>query len=298
MGGLSDILAQLEPSLGSVGGEPSPLEGGITNRNFRVEMGESEYVVRLHGKDTDLLGISRESERLAGEAAARLGIAPRVCAEFEGGLVTQFVSCTALEAPQVAERAGEIGRALRAFHDCGLRLPVEFWVPDQLEAYAGIVAGRGARIPRSYEQAAQIARRIAAALPPWTPRPCHNDLLAGNIISSQPLGNTMIVDWEYAGMGHPCFDLGNLAVNNDFGEADEALLLSAYHGAEPSSKQLAQLHLMRVLSDVREGAWGIMQAQVSELDFDFEGYAEEHFVRMRSVVESEDFERRLAEAKG
>ncbi len=29
----------------------------------------------------------------------------------------------------------------------------------------------------------------------------------------------MIVDWEYAGMGHPCFDLGNLAVNNDFDEA-------------------------------------------------------------------------------
>ncbi len=30
----------------------------------------------------------------------------------------------------------------------------------------------------------------------------------------------MIVDWEYAGMGDPRFDLGNLSVNNDFGEAD------------------------------------------------------------------------------
>ena len=38
---------------------------------------------------------------------------------------------------------------------------------------------------------------------------------------------------------------------------------------------------MRVLSDAREAAWGVVQASVSELDFDFDGYAGEHFERLR-----------------
>ena len=41
-------------------------------------------------------------------------------------------------------------------------------------------------------------------------RPCHNDLLAANFI--QDGDRLWIVDWEYAGMGDPFFDLGNFAV--------------------------------------------------------------------------------------
>src|SRR3712207_7558034 len=54
------------------------LEGGITNRNYRVNFGGVDYVVRLPGKRTELLGIDRDSERVATKAAAQLGIAPRV----------------------------------------------------------------------------------------------------------------------------------------------------------------------------------------------------------------------------
>ena len=73
MGQLNDILQRLEPSLGPLSGVPVPLEGGITNRNFRVTLGDSDYVIRQPGKDTDLLGIDREAESLASETAARLG---------------------------------------------------------------------------------------------------------------------------------------------------------------------------------------------------------------------------------
>ena len=40
----------------------------------------------------------------------------------------------------------------------------------------------------------------------------------------------MIVDWEYAGMGDPRFDLGNLSINSEFDEATDERLLAAYHG--------------------------------------------------------------------
>jgi thiamine kinase-like enzyme len=294
VGDLNDILHDLEPSLGFLGGEPVPLEGGITNRNFKVSFGGSDYVVRLHGKDTDLLGISREAEQVANAAAAELGIAPAVAASFEGGLVTRYISCASMEAPEIATRADEIGRALRRFHDSAVELPVSFSVPGLLAEYGRLIAERGGDAPADYERARDLAARIVAAAPMRAPRPCHNDLLAGNLVRERPSDRVMIVDWEYAGMGDPGFDLGNLSVNNDFDEADDERLLSAYHEGPPSPPQRARLKLMRLLSDVREAAWGVMQARVSDLEFDFEGYAERHFARLREALAGPDLAEWLA----
>jgi thiamine kinase-like enzyme len=284
VGELNDILRGLEPALGRLGGDPVPLEGGITNRNFKVRFGDGEYVVRLHGTDTELLGISRDAERAACDAAAALGIAPELAANFEGGAVTRYVRCAPLRAHEIAARAEEIAVALRAFHRCAVVLPARFWVPDLLDSYASVVADRGGRLPDTYAEARELSVQIVAALPPDRHTPCHNDLLPGNLLRERDHDQIMIVDWEYAGMGHPSFDLGNLSVNNEFDEAADERLLGAYHGAAPSPAQRATLQLMRLLSDVREAAWGVMQAAISDLTFDFDGYAERHFRRLRAAT--------------
>ena len=71
------------------------LSGGITNRNFLVEVAGSpdRYVIRLAGNDTHLLGISREVEHAATVAAAGVGVGPEVTAFIrpEGYLVTRFI---------------------------------------------------------------------------------------------------------------------------------------------------------------------------------------------------------------
>ena len=296
MGELDDIVAQLEPVLGPLVGEPQPLEGGITNRNFRARLGDGDYMVRRHGRDTGLLGIDREAERLASETAARLEIAPEVVAALDGGMVTRFVSCRQASPEEISGRVAEIAGALRSFHDSGVELPVVFWVPDLLADYARIATERGRSLPRAYEHAMAITGRIAAVLPLRVPRPCHDDLLPGNIIRAHDGGRIMIVDWEYAGMGDPFFDLGNLSVNNGFDEATDDRLLTAYQGGGPSDGQRARLKLMRMLSDAREAAWGVVQSGISELDFDFEVYGREHFERLLAAAEGPNFEEWLASA--
>jgi thiamine kinase-like enzyme len=293
---LEEILQRLEPSLGPVAGEPAPLSGGITNHNFRVTLGGEECVVRVHGKDTDALGIDRQAERLASETATALGIAPALLAADEDCLVTRFVPSDPVDARDISQRAGELARALCSFHDSPAVLPARFWVPELLDQYAAQVHARSVRLPDSYGEAAAVAARIAAALAPWRPRPCHNDLLASNIIRAHDRDRLLIVDWEYAGMGHPCFDLGNLSVNNDFDEADDERLLRAYRGVPPSDAHRATLALMRILSDAREAAWGVVQAEVSELDFDFDRYARTHFERLRAAVEQPQLGEWLAAA--
>ena len=69
------------------------LGGGITNRNFKVTFDDGAYVLRVGGKDTELLGIDRRVEYEASLAAAAVGVGPDVVAfiEPEGYLVTRFV---------------------------------------------------------------------------------------------------------------------------------------------------------------------------------------------------------------
>jgi len=176
-------------------------------------------------------------------------------------------------------------------------LPARFHVPDLLDVYATIVRARGDELPAEYAQTQAAATRIADGLPPAEARPCHNDLLPGNLIRASDDGRVLIVDWEYAGMGDPRFDLGNLSINNGFGEAEDERLLRAYLGEPPSDAQRASLQLMRVLSDAREAAWGVVQGTISELEFDFAGYAGEHFERVSGVLAGPEFEEWITSAE-
>ena len=55
----------------------TPLEGGITNRNFRVDVDGESFVARAPGKDTDLLGIDRRPRAGGGAAGRRPRHRPR-----------------------------------------------------------------------------------------------------------------------------------------------------------------------------------------------------------------------------
>jgi thiamine kinase-like enzyme len=296
------IVQELEGRLGDAESDPVPLDGGITNRNFRVRMGGTDYVIRVPGKDTDLLGIDRVAERTANERAAELGMAPRVAAMLTDPacLVTEFVegsemSTEDLRQPDVLDR---VARALQRFHSSGLELPTKFDSFEVVEDYARTASERGVEPPPSFEEARGHAADIHAALsgPEHDPVACHNDLLAANFIRGE--GLIWIVDWEYAGMGDRYFDLGNFSVNNELDDDGQRALLRAYFGDEPDERRAATLHLFRFMSDFREAMWGVVQSGVSELDFDFSDYAGKHFQRLHDAAADPRFERWIEQAAG
>jgi thiamine kinase-like enzyme len=299
---LGRIVQQLAPLLGEPEGDPRPLEGGITNRNFRARFGGVDHVIRVPGKDTNLLEIDRGAERIANERAARIGIAPPVVAMLDEPqcIVTVFVEGEGLEAADLRRppMLTDVARSLRAIHDLGEPLPTTFDSFRVVETYADTARERGARPPPAYEEALGHARAIEAALSgaEHGPVPCHNDLLAANFIRGAE--QLWIVDWEYAGMGDRYFDLANFAVNNELGEGGELDLLGAYFAEPPSARRVATLRLMKFMSDFREAMWGVVQTALSELDFDFQGYAQKHFERMRATAADPDFAIWLQEARG
>ena len=296
---LAAALAALEPEIGAAETEPVALDGGITNRNFRLTAGGRDVVVRLPGKDTELLGIDRAAERAATAAAAAAGVGPAVVAYRESPpcLVTAFIPGLPVTAEGLREPGAlaDVAAALRAVH-AGAGLPSQFDALAVVEGYHATARERGAAIPPAYHDVIGGARRIRAALQghEHLPVPCHNDLLTANLIDDGV--RVRIVDWEYAGMGDRFFDLGNLSVNNGFAEADDERLLAAYFGEPSTPRRFAALRLMRIMSDFREGMWGVVQTAISTLDFDFAGYADEHLARVAAGLADPRFATWLEDA--
>jgi len=258
------------------------LGGGITNHNFKVVAGGEAFVLRIGGRDTELLGIDRSVEYQATLAAAALGIGPEVVAfvEPEGYLVTRFV-------------VGETGRvttaeaaALLSRLHAAPAIPGRFDAFRVVEVYAATAASRGVALTADYTRAKAIADRIEHRRGDYHLVPCHNDLLAANFVGGAD--RTWIVDWEYAGMGDPAFDLANFAVNNGLDEDGDAELLEAYGDSAGDTHVL-----MRFMSDFREAMWGMVQQAIAEIDFDFATYAYEHFDRLEATASKPRFARAL-----
>src|SRR5579864_705604 len=226
----------------------TPLEGGITNQNYRVEVRGEIFVLRIGGKGTHLLGIDRQRESICTAIAAQVGVGAQVIhflAEEEA-LVTRFIEGSPIS-PETAARPDMLRRiveAMRRYHS-GPPFPGEFSPFETVRSYHRLALERGVSFPATLPQVFALMARIEEALSHSQQQhyPCHNDLLASNFIDD---GQAIrILDWEYAGMGDPFFDLGNFAVNQSL-DGERCELLLQYYFGEVRGADMAHLHLMRL----------------------------------------------------
>jgi thiamine kinase-like enzyme len=270
--------------------ELTPITSGITNANVKVELDGEAFVVRLPGVDTELLGIDRHAELEATRTAAAAGVGPDVVDFVEGCLVTRFVEGDPIPVDDLQREdvLAKVVRSVRAIH-ASPPIPSSFPVFRVVERYRDLAAERGVPIPAAFDHAQRLADRIERtfARNPMPETTCHNDLLNANFLRDGD--HVWIVDYEYAGMGDPFFDLGNLSINNGLGEEPQETLLRLYVG-DVRDAHRARLGLMRVLSDFREAMWGVLQQGISTLDVDYVAYAEKHFDRLSETAADDRFE--------
>jgi thiamine kinase-like enzyme len=293
------ILSQV-PGWSAADAVVTPLLGGITNQNYRVDIAGETFVLRIGGKGTHLLGIDRGRERTCTAIAAQIGVGAGVvhflASASDEVLITRFIPGEGVS-PETAARPEMLRRivdAVRRYH-AGPDFPGTFSPFATVRSYHKLALEHNVSFPGTLLQVFSLMVRIEAAIGPLhQPRPCHNDLLASNFIDD---GRTIwILDWEYAAMGDPFFDLGNFAVNQSLDEEQCKLLLRYYWG-EVQPADLAHLHLMRLASDLRESFWGFLQLGISELDFDYAGYAHHHLERFLSNAAAPQFEQWLQDVR-
>ncbi|HNP71431.1 MAG TPA: choline/ethanolamine kinase family protein [Kouleothrix sp.] len=276
-----------------------PLTGGLTNTNYRVEVGGARYVVRIPGASTELLAVNREHEYHNTLAAASTGVGARLAHYLPDipVMVLEFIDGPTMTSARLREpeQIARIAASVRALH-AGPAFANTFNMFRTMDFYLEIVARHGFRIPDGYMGYVPVARRIEAAISarPLPLVPCNNDLLAENFIDDGT--RLRLVDYEYSGNNDPCFELGNICNENDFAPEQVEQLCAAYFG-QPSRALIARMWLYHCMSNIGWVLWGSIQNSISTIEYDFWDWTLTKWHKALAKVESPEFGQWLADAQ-
>jgi thiamine kinase-like enzyme len=250
----------------------------LTNRNFRLTLGEEQFVLRIAGAGTASY-IDRAAEAHNARLAAGIGIAPAVLHADPGSglMLTRFVpSSTPLTAadlrqPETLRRALDL---LKRLHESGLSFRGRMELLPKLDQYIALAASKGwsegfdLTPARRAAEAARPALKRADA--PWSP--CHIDPVPHNFVSGGMPPALYLLDWEYAAMCEPMWDLAAVSIEAELDAATDRFLLDAYFGAA-AAQRTGRFVLYKSLLNLMAAAWAVVQLADGNSSTDFAAFA-------------------------
>jgi len=215
------------------------LSDGPTNTSFLAACDGKQYVFRLDKPEAARLGLNRLNEHRVSQVVFESGLAPEplyfdpasgvYLRRFQAG---KSWTASDLACPGNLER---LARLLRRLH--GLTAHGDAFDPvAAVRRYAAQVDSEESRILLA--QAESLAEKIQAASPGTVL--CHNDLVCQNILEGEPL---MLIDWEYAGLGHRFFDLAVVVQHHALAPALIRGFLESYLGRPATGDEMTELEL-------------------------------------------------------
>ena len=270
----------------------SPVSGGISNSNWRVEVAngheKTTYFLKVPGIGTEMF-IDRRTAHEASVRAAECGYGAPVFSFMEdcGVEIFEFMegwhSSSNLDFLNGTVRHNAL-RALKAFNDQPLLTQTKtvFNMIDEHEDQRGTLR---AACPLDHEwlcrQYARARRALEASGVDLAP--CMNDTLAGNFMLDAA-HRVMLVDFEYASNNDRYYELAMWFGEMFFDEQVELELIEEYFG-RVGPREIARVQLYKALADLKWSAWAMVQRSVSRIDFDFYKYGIWKYMRARTVMQ-------------
>jgi thiamine kinase-like enzyme len=224
------------------------LAAGLVNTSCRVARAGRLYALRVAAPDSPELGLDRQWECKVLAGAAGAGVAPpiRCCEPAEGVLVADWMPSGTWTAADIRQPhiIQAMARLLRRVHALRIPGPTRAMSPAAWIAHYSAALGEGSSALLCAEADARLALLAGRPAPPAVL--CHSDLHRFNVaIGERPI----LLDWEYAHIGDPYWDLAGWIANND-GEADFAAeLLASYLERPALAQESARLGLFVWLYD-------------------------------------------------
>jgi thiamine kinase len=206
------------------------LYGGTVNKSYCVETGAGRFVVRLHDPLARTLGADHEREAKLHAAAASAGLAPALVHvdATHRFMVMEYVAGPVWTSQDFArpERLMQLGAALQALHAVTPPPVAPYDLPALLRAHHERLS---AAVPEESGWFSELMDRAAVALEASGTRHrsqvlIHNDLYHSNLIGEDRL---YLLDWEYAAVADPLFDLATLLAYYPHASPHADLLLDA-----------------------------------------------------------------------
>lgn len=217
----ADVLAKIP---GWEGATCTELSGGLTNRTWRVTVGEKSGVLKIDDGPREAPFNTRCAEANTQKMAARAGLAPRIILADDGHYFTEYVEGVVwkrsyLDVEGNLELIASTLKRLHALPLTGRSFDADIAAKRYVERIAGLDA-----------DVVQTCTEIIASMRlPQNLCCCHNDLVAENLITTPEL---MFLDWEYACDNDPFFDLATVVEHHELSDAQVTTLLDAYLGGD------------------------------------------------------------------
>jgi thiamine kinase-like enzyme len=236
---LEELARRWVPGTGPV--RIDPWSDGLINQSCRVERDGRLYSLRVTAADDRDLGLDRQWECRVLARAAAAGLAPAIhcCRPADGILVADWAANAGWSTEDV-RASGNIeamAQLLRRVHELPIPLPARIMTPENWIAhYSAALQRRGRAVRRRWVtglRAAAESRVAQLAAASGKPRAvlCHSDLHCLNIARERGL---VLLDWEYAHVSDPYWDLAGWMANND-ATADFAAEFLARYWERPAT---------------------------------------------------------------
>lgn len=267
----------------------SPVSGGISNTNFRIEVeGEKRgYFLKIPGRGTEMF-IDRKAAAAASKQAEVIGIGPKTF-DYLDHLdieIAEFIdgrrASTHRDFADPAIR-NEAVRVYRQFHDAPA-LPLTKTVFDMIEEHFDQVRQLGGHWPLDHDWLFRNYRQARAALEAsgLDLVPCFNDPMPGNFLIGDDK-SIKLIDFEYASNNERLYDLAIWSGEMFYSEATDCEIIEEYFGRYDEAHH-ARFIVHKALADIKWSTWAMVQNRISTLDFDFYKYGIWKHMRARSII--------------
>jgi thiamine kinase-like enzyme len=247
---IEHLSCSLVPGTGAP--EIQPLSCGLINATYRVIRDGCSYTLRVASEQPfDLRQDFLWDVRVL-QAAGRAVLAPPLL-NFDpvrGVLVSGWIDGRSWSAEEARFGAniGSIAGVLRRVHDLKVAPPARLMSPlAWVGCYSAALSRAGCPHDPSLRAAAASRLDDLAKLPSVAGVLCHSDVHPLNLIERDH--SLILLDWEYAHVSEPLWDLAGWSANNDFAADAQRILLAQYLGDEPAPGQWTRFGLLLWLYD-------------------------------------------------
>ncbi len=258
--------------------------GGLTNRNYKMVINSKEYAVRVPGKGTEKY-LNRYTEKMISEKASNLGINPKVAYfdEHTGLKIVEYISNAETLNAKTAKREDNltmVADILRRLHHSGENFEEQFDVFEKIKEYEQVLENANGTLIEGYndvkKQVLQLEYDYKSLNVPLSP--CHIDPLAENFVKSGD-NRMYLIDWEYAGMNDPLWDVAAYIIESELSPVEEKLFLLEYFNGVINEEKLKRLLMNKIFQDFLWTIWALMKEANGE---DFGSYAITRFTRAKN----------------
>jgi aminoglycoside phosphotransferase (APT) family kinase protein len=238
------------PGAGTI--EIKRLGAGLLSETYRVSRDGVAYTLKVAAEHPPDLGVDLPWEVRVLERAASAGVAPRLVFHDLTGAVqlSRWVPGHSWVSRESAVPANleRIAALLRRVHALAVPLPARSVTPLQwMGIYDEALLRRTSAASDPELRKAALTRAQALELPGAAGVVCHSDLHAMNLIEEDD--SLILLDWEYAHVTDPLWDLAGWSANNDFDAEIQRDLLTRYSGSAPNLSQWQRFRSLLALYD-------------------------------------------------